>query len=357
MSKITTQKPSSLYPIPGSKRAKKYSLLRPSSDHAAICEPFMGGAARSLLAHPLPCYLGEINPAQRAISLAPSRYPADFVEGYTVARERMVDGLDWTEALTYVGRKAAQKHLKRDLPDLYDEGRKRWHSIKADLFTIRDDEDGITAGATMFVMLAAFGNIIRLNPAGTNFNMSWHIDKLDQAMKFDPSQWVESFQSIEWAPNVYPCWQEALQAKPGAKTYLLLDPPYCVDGEIHKMTPCYRDHVAGHAQIDEPTLKLSTESLEMAIELGYEAIHLCNYWSERLVDDITQILAGTSYHVTWHMMGKCGALGNSAGRLEHGERVDGRERPIEWIWEIQRERRSALVASQLDFGLELGEVA
>ncbi len=341
----------SLYPIPGSKRAKKYKMLRPMRHHTAICEPFMGGASRSIEAWPLPCYLGEIDPAKRAIGFAPSRYPDDFIECFEVARSRMIDGIDWTEALTYVGAKNAQKHLKRDLPEIWYEGRDRWTSIKQDLFEIRDDETGESAGATMFVLMVAFGNIIRLAPKGTHFNMSWHIDKLDQAMKFNPHEWVAAYQAINWKPNTYSSWQEAIEAKPGPKTYLLLDPPYCADGKTNKMTPCYRDQKAGSVNINEETLALATQSLERALELGYQDIHLCNYYSLRLADAITQIMAGSSYSVVPHVMGKCGALGNSNGRLKHGKRKDGRERPIEWIWEIRRNAKSVVSFAQtsIDF--------
>jgi hypothetical protein len=342
----------SLYPLPGSKRAKKYNLLRPSRHHFFNCEPFAGGASESIKYNLLPTYLGEINPAARAILVAARDFPEEFIESYTATRAKMIDGIDWTDALTYVGRKAAQKHLKRDMPEIWHEGRRRWIGLKKELWAIQDQVTGQTAGAAMFQILAAFGNIgFRMNPNETGFNISWHIDKLDQAMRFCPRQWVDFFQSINWSPNVFPSWQEAILAQPGPNTYLLLDPPYCVDGELHRMTPCYRDHKTGTTKMSEPTLELSTKPLLMALELGYTDIHLCNYWSDRLASDVQDILAGTSYNLTLHPMGKCGALGNSAGRLEHGNRQDGRDRPIEWIWEISRDSKARASFEQLGLGL------
>jgi hypothetical protein len=86
---------------------------------------------------------------------------------------------------------------------------------------------------------------------------------------------------------------------------------------------------------DDTLLDLAIEPLNRAISLGYRVIYLCNYRSAKLEEAIAQLCDG--FTVTRHDFGECRSLGNSAGRLSHGNRKDNRDRGSEAIWEIRKE--------------------
>jgi hypothetical protein len=132
---------------------------------------------------------------------------------------------------------------------------------------------------------------------------------------------------------IYDCWEKAIEAPPNpAGTMLILDPPYGVDTDVSKITACYLGHQISANGQNDTLLDLAIAPLKRAIGLGYQTIYLCNYRSSKLEEAIDQITAG--YTVTRHDFGECRSLGNSAGRLSHGNRKDGRKRGSEAIWAI-----------------------
>jgi hypothetical protein len=132
---------------------------------------------------------------------------------------------------------------------------------------------------------------------------------------------------------IYDCWEKAIEAPPNpAETMLILDPPYGVDTDVSKITACYLGHQISANGQNDTLLELAIAPLKRAIELGYQTIYLCNYRRAKLEEAIDQITAGCT--VTRHDFGECRSLGNSAGRLSHGKRKDGRKRGSEAIWEI-----------------------
>lgn len=321
-------KVTSLAPYPGSKRAKKYAMLR-SNDLPRLCEPFMGGAATSIITRKK-SVLGEINPWMRAIAHAPLRSnKAKFVESYNEAREFFLNGIDQNILAQYQTRKKAQTALSTEQPDVYNELSDRWDLLKTTLW-----ESDPNAGLYAFCQYAAFGNVMRTNPKGTGFNVKWHVQKLRGAIVFSPEEFCESLH--DWRPNVYNSWQNAIEGCGRPKeTHLLLDPPYWGDGEKSKMTPCYPGHDIGTTDEHNVTYQLAIEPLQAGLERGFPLIHLCNYYSDKLQKDVIDLAFSYGYSVQRFDMGLCQALGNSNGRRKHGQRVDGRERPVEVIYQLK----------------------
>ncbi len=319
---------SQLYPLPGAKVASKYDLLKPDAHHAAICQPFMGSAARSL-GSPLPSYLGDINAAHRSIAGA-YKFRAEFCAAYSAARDRLIEGIDRKLLARYKN----QKPLKADYPDVFQLIIDRWHKMRAELFTDLKVESPDLAGRYYFALKSSFGQVMRLNPTETGFNSAWHIDKLNEAIEFSPMQWCLRMAITPFDAEIYPDWQRAIVAPPDPEnTLLILDPPYWVDGSVHKMTSCYPGHAINYTGQIDPVFDLAIDPLKQAITLGYRTIYLCNYFSPQMEQAIADLTNG--YSVIRHDMGECRALGNSNGRLIHGQRKDGRDRPVEAIWEIR----------------------
>jgi hypothetical protein len=318
-----------LYPLPGAKVDKKYSMLVPDSSHKAICQPFMGSAARSL-GSSLPNYLGDINAAHRSIAQA-HKSPDEFAAAYWGFRDRLIEGIDVNLLANYEN----QRPLKADHPDIFQLITDRWKAMQSDLYAERHDESVGMAGRYYFSLKATFGQVMRLNPRETAFNNAWHVDKLNAAIVFSPAEWCQRMAVTPFDATIYPSWQTAIEAPPEPwQTYLILDPPYWCDGSIHKMTSCYPGHAINYMGQFDPVFDLAIAPLKRAIELGYRKIHLCNYYSPQLDRAITELTA--DYNVMGFEIGECRSLGNSAGRLTHGNRKDGRERPIEMIWEIRK---------------------
>ena len=332
----------SLYPIPGNKGDRKYdSHLYPALTATAIAEPFMGAASRSILYNHLPAYLGEINPAQRAIALAihnANRYVVGYLEAY---------GLFWSgcehlkdRVLSYAGKEKSQTLLKKEIPEIYEELTKNWKEIASIVYKwMHGTQDPRLAGYYAFCIRACFGNTMRLNPTGTRFNICWHVDKLLNADGYDPAQWVRKLQAIAWNPNVFDCWEDAISAVPNPEsTYCLLDPPYmCSQSE--RMTPCYPNHSVTTKEGMDQTFALAIDSLAAALDRGFVNISVCNYFSDLLDASIKQLAADAGYQLTAVLMGECNTLGNSNGRRIHGDRVDKRLRPVEVIYQVTRAKK------------------
>lgn len=330
----------SLFPIPGGKGKAKYDrYLFPQLDATAMVEPFMGGASRSIRYRHLPTYLGEVNPAQRAIALA-LHNPQQYIDSYKEAHDRFWR-MAWSDRQTilemFAGAARSQKALKAILPKTYAVLTENWRKIVADLFYwMHSRVNPALAGYYAFCIRACFGNVMRLNPGGTHFNVTWHIDKLANACQYSPEAWVKALQSKRWNPTVLPCWEEAISAVPNPETtWLLLDPPYAC-AEDSKMTPCYLAHSVTTKQGMSTTFDLAVDSLKAGLERGFTQIDCCNYYSEALDTAIRQLAATAGYSLSVHLMGECNALGNSNGRRMHGHRVDKRKRPIEVIYRINR---------------------
>lgn len=316
-----------LYPLPGAKADRKYAILSPDPRHVAICQPFMGSAARSLGSH-LPSYLGDINAAHRAIAKA-HKSPTAFVAAYNAVRDRLVAGID----LNLIANYENQRPLKSDHPEVFATITDRWKSLMAALYKARHSDSPELAGCYYFALKSAFGQVMRLNPTETGFNCAWHIDKLNSAICFNPAEWCLRMSVTPFEAEIYASWQAAIEAPPiPTETYLILDPPYWCDGAIHKMTSCYPGHAINYMGQFDPVFDLAIESLKQAIALGYSKIHLCNYYSPQLEQAIAEVTGG--YSVAMHTIGECRSLGNSNGRLTHSDRKDGRDRPVEVIWEI-----------------------
>lgn len=337
-----------LFPFPGAKSASKYDrYLYPPMDCNSICEPFMGSAATSIRFHWLKAYLGEINPAQREISLA-LQSPDLYCAMYQTARDRFwEDCLDYMDdVFAYEGTKNAQTRLSAENPWTYERLTLSWKELTADLYKLIQANDPSIAGLYAFCLRAAFGNVMRLTPSGAHFNISWHIDKLVQAHKHNPEDWLNDLRAINWNPTVLDCWQEAIAAVPDpSKCFLLLDPPYTCDHKTEKMTPCYVGHNVTTQNGHNETFNLAIDSLKAGLEREFSAIAFCNYYTDLLNDAVLDLISATQYSCTMHQIGECNALGNSNGRRKHGERVDQRRRPIEVIYRIEKVQKSVFFMS------------
>jgi hypothetical protein len=193
------------------------------------------------------------------------------------------------------------------------------------------------AGYYAFCLRACFGNVMRLNPKGTHFNVKWHVDKLNQACLYNPQQWIDGLASMRWDPIVLPSWESAIAAVDNPeKTFLLLDPPYTCDHKTEKMTPCYSHHKITTQDGNNETFRLAIDSLKAGLERGFSSIAVCNYFVPRLDAEVCQLASDADYSCTPFLMGECNALGNSNGRRKYGNRVDGRARPVEVIYRIER---------------------
>ncbi len=295
----------------------------------------MGGAGISIREGLKPV-LGEINISQRVISQVPMsrRAIAQYVADYNAKRAEFLADIDLDELLKYAHKdvKQQQKVLRAETPGIASKLDERWHTLTDYLF--REIEAGEPQpGVYSFVQRVTFGNAVRLTPTGDAFNMAWHIGKLKQAIQFDPHAWCDELVAMKWRPEVYPCWQDAIAAiRNPAKCYLLLDPPYIEGDGDRKMTPCYKDHKVTTDDGRAGTYALAIEPLKVGLSRGFPLIHLTNYYSQRLDNDVTQMAIDAGYLCDRQMLGICGALGNSNGRLEHGGRVDDRPQPIECLW-------------------------
>ena len=333
-SKITYK---SLYPLPGGKGGKsKYAMLRPLPTQTEICEPFMGAAGVSV-GIGLPTILGEINVSQRAIATVPScfwksrRYATD----YRAAQSEFLAGVDLVKLFSYIGQEKSQTTLREQDPGIYDLLTDRWHALTSRLFALVSADEP-EPGLYSFCQRSCFGNVMRLNPKGTAFNVSWHVDKLLNAVRFDPNHWAEWLYSRQWNPRVYSSWQGAISAvKRPNGCYLLLDPPYIEDEDDRKMTSAYVNHRVTTDDGRAYTYALAVEPLKVALNRGFPLIHLTNYYSAKLDSEVTQMAHDAGYICNRQAIGVCGAMGNSNGRKIHGDRVDSRPRPVEYCWEFQ----------------------
>jgi hypothetical protein len=322
--------PKALYPIPGGKWRSKYSFLAPAQGQRQMCEPFMGAASQNLR-WGLPGILGEIDPCKRAIALTPSnrRASEEYVRDYRSIAADFVHGIDLDSLLAYTKQKQAMKVLKAADGATYRKLSVRWHELTRWLYS--DIASGeFSAGHYSFVQRAAFGNALRLAPSQKAFNMAWHIDKLKAALNFNPEQWCGSLK--DFRPTITPDWYSAITAvRHPQKCWLMLDPPYIEADGDRKMTPCYIGHkVTGDGR--EETYRLAVEPLREGLSRGFPHVHLFNYYSSELDADVTRLAYELGYLCDRRMLGKCSALGNSNGRLVHGERVDKRPAPIECVW-------------------------
>lgn len=316
-----------LYPLPGAKSDKKYNFLSAPDWAEAICQPFMGSAARSV-GTPLPSYLGDINAAHRSI-VRVHLNPRKFCAAYHGWIDELLQGLDRRIIHQYRNQGA----LERDYPQIYRAIRDRWCRMRSQLFDRMSIEGPELAGQYYAFLRCSFGQVVRLNPTCTSFNSAWHIDKISTAVKFSPEQFCLDL-AASWIapPSIYSSWQFALVAPPNpARTHLIIDPPYWVDGGTHKMTPCYIGHKISYKTEYDQIWQLATEPIAMAIDLGYTQFYACNYYSVQLHDFAYSIAATSGYNITAHFMGPCNALGNS-NRKTHGGRKDGRDRPVEVIY-------------------------
>ena len=324
----------SLFPIPGSKRGKKYAMLRPAPWQTQSCEPFMGGAAKSL-EFGLKASLAEINPPQRKLARIPANTKAiaEYTRFYRQIAADFVAGIDVDQLMSYVNREQSMKALRAEIPHIAAILDERWQPLKTRLFDeVKADTDW-TAAPYSFCQRACFGNVMRLNPLGTHYNVTWYVGKLANALRFDPETWCESLRSRRWNPTVFNNWEGAIAAvKSPYQTWLLLDPPYIEADGDRKMTPCYPGHFVTTADGRDATYRLAIEPLRFGLRRGFPLIHLCNYYSTKLDADVTAMAYESGYLCDRTMVGVCGSLGNSAGRYKHGQRVDSRPKPIECIW-------------------------
>ena len=331
---MTTYK--SLYPLPGGKNKSKYIMLKPLITQTEICEPFMGAAGVSV-GIGLPSTLGEINISQRAIAAVPSCFwqSRRYVADYHAAQSEFLAGVDLDRLFSYVGQKKSQTVLREQDAGIYDLLNDRWHSLTSRLFAaVSADEP--EPGLYSFCQRSCFGNVMRLNPRGTAYNAPWHVDKLLNAVRFDPSHWAEWFYSRRWNPRVYSTWQDAIAAvKCPDRCYLLLDPPYIEDTNDRKMTPCYPGHKVTTQDGRAMTYALAVDPLRVALNKGFPLIHLTNYYSAKLDTEVTALAHDAGYICNRQAIGVCGALGNSNGRKIHGDRADTRPRPVEYLWTFQ----------------------
>ena len=328
-----------LFPLPGSKASRTYDYyLYPPMNAKAICEPFMGACSSSIRYHHLPCYLGEINPAQRAIALA-LHNPQAYIEGYRDAENWFWYDLEDEQdlVLSFAGQEKAQSKLSVVIPEIYQALTVHWKQIVSELYQwMHSTPDPRLAGYYAFCIRACFGNVMRLNPKGTHFNVTWHVDKLQNACQYNPQQWLDGLRAIDWNPNVFDCWESAIASVPDpSSTWLLLDPPYACQ-KSERMTPCYPGHQVTTENGMSTTFKLATDSLLAALEREFKNIAVCNYDLPELDAAIQEMAASAGYVATKNIVGKCKALGNSNGRFKHGERIDKRSQPIEVIYQIRK---------------------
>lgn len=340
---------SQLFPFPGSKADRKYDrALYPSISDNAICEPFLGSAARSLMyCDRLRVYAGEINLAQREIAVALYN-PEAYVHAYREAMARFWNGFETfrSRIFEYVGRERSQSALSAELPDLCAGLTQNWRAIAADVFQWMNDGNPKLAGYYAFCLRACFGNVMRLNPRRSHFNIKWHVDKLNQACLYNPQQWIDKLSAMRWDPILMPDWESAIAAVENPeKCWLLLDPPYTFDYKTEKMTPCYVHHKITTQDGNDETFRLAIDSLKAGLERGFSSIAICNYFVPRLHAAIAKLVADADYSYSMFHMGRCDALGNSNGRLKHGNRMDGRARPTEIIYRIERMRRASSIAT------------
>ena len=326
----------SLYPLPGGKNKSKYAMLRPLPTQTEICEPFMGGAGVSVEIG-LPTTLGEINISQRAIASVPSCFwkSRRYVADYRAAQSEFLAGVDLDALFSYVGREKSQTTLREKDTGIYDLLTDRWHDLTRRLFAAVSADDP-EPGLYSFCQRSCFGNVMRLNPRGTAFNVSWHVDKLLSAARFDPDDWTEWLYSRQWNPRVYSSWQEAISSvKRPDKCYLLLDPPYIEDESDRQISPAYLNHFVTTDDGRAMTYALAVNPLKVALSRGFPLIHLTNYYSAKLDAEVTQMAHDAGYICNRQAIGVCGAMGNSNGRKIHGDRADTRPRPVEYLWEFQ----------------------
>jgi len=333
----TKTKITSLYPIPGSKRGAKYAMLKPLLSQSQICEPFAGGAAKSLQLG-LRSNLGEINISQAALAQVPTskKTITNYIKDYEGIRSCFLEGIDLDALLRYADAdvKQQQKALKEDCPKVVELLTQRWKSITLNLFESINSGDP-SSGIYSFCQRACFGNVMRLSPSASGFNVSWHVSKLKNAIAFSPHDWCEGLKAQHWNPQVLTSWERAINSVINPqKCYLLLDPPYVEAEGDKKMTPCYLGHkVTGDGRAQ--TYALSIEPLREGLRRGFPWIQLTNYYSPQLDNEVTQLAIDNGYLCNRTMLGKCGALGNSNGRFKHGGRVDQRPEPIECAWSFQ----------------------
>jgi hypothetical protein len=333
-----------LFPLPGSKfgsavnRKKFLPLLRPLPHQTQVAEPFMGAAGLSIEYSHLRSTLGDINISQRAIALAPTDFwlARQYERDYTQARDEALKGIDLDDLFAFVGRKTSQTVLKEERIDIYKKLNDQWDVLFDRLY------HGIAAGDPMpglysFMQRGAFGNVMRMNPNGTAYNVDPHVDKLSGAFKFNPEEWVAWLQSKNWSPRVCGSWQAAIERiKRPENCYLLLDPPYIEDTASRKMTPCYQNHRVTTDEGRAYTYSLAIDPIEIALNKGFPLIHFTNYYSAQLDADVTALAHAADYICDRVTIGICGAMGNSAGRHKHGDRADTRPRPVECLWILRR---------------------
>jgi len=312
-------------------------MLRPLPTQAEICEPFMGAAGVSV-GIGLPTTLGEINISQRAIAAVPSCFwkSRRYVADYRTAQSEFLAGVDLDRLFSYIGQEKSQTTLREQDPGIYDLLTERWHGLTSRLFAaVSADEP--EPGLYSFCQRSCFGNVMRLNPKGTAFNVSWHVDKLLSAVKFDPNHWTEWLYSRQWNPRVYSSWQDAIAAvKRPHECYLLLDPPY-IEDEVsdRRMSPAYLNHFVTTDDGRAYTYSLAIDPICAALNRGFPLIHLTNYYSGKLDAEVTGLAHSAGYICNRQAIGVCGAMGNSNGRKIHGDRADTRPRPVEYVWTFQ----------------------
>jgi site-specific DNA-adenine methylase len=310
-----------LFPYPGSKRRRCYhNILNPQPGATGICEPFAGSCATSLRLELPQVYLGEVNPSIRRIYSMDS----DFVASYRAQADFYRSLTEWQDKT-----ESRQQVFRPRYPELSAQLDCRWKFDLADLLTGGDWAN------PLFMIRAAFGNILRLNPTGTAYNVSWHCEKLRRAI-------LSKVEPLGWNPIISNDYVEAICSIPEDKvdrTYMLLDPPY-LQPEGTKMTPCY----PGHAPSRESTRQLAIGSLDLALSRGFPKVSLCNYWDSSLEDQIKEMCTLGGYRVEMQLLGTMDCFNTAKGRLVHGQRVDKKPKPIEAIWTIVNKYYKSVVS-------------
>jgi hypothetical protein len=333
-----------LYPLPGAKWRSKYDFLKPLESQDRICEPFMGAACRSLI-NGLPATVGEINISQRAIAQATTRIRSQnqYIREYEESRRYFLDGIDTSLFVNYGQPGRGMDLFYAENPDIGAVLIDRWKNLATRLFAAVAEGDP-SPGLYSFCQRSCFGNVMRLDPSGEAYNISWHVCKLKSAINFAPIQWCERLKAQNWNPTVLNSWQEAIAAvKRPHRTYLLLDPPYIEEaGKDRKMTPCYPGHsVTGGGRAK--TYALSIDPIAAALNRGFPLIHFTNYYSAQLDADVSRMAHEAGYLCDRLTIGICGALGNSNGQYKHGDRADKRPEPIECLWTLRPFTQIALI--------------
>lgn len=313
-------------------------LLCPLDHQTAIDEPFAGACGVSVHYSPrMKPTLGEINISQRAIALAPTEFwrARRYERDYAAARDELLTGIDLDDLFAFVGREKSQGALKAERRDLYDLLNQRWDVLADRLFQAVSAGEP-EAGLYSFMQRACFGNVMRLNPKGTAYNVDPHVDKLANAYRFSPEDWIAWLESKKWSPRMRGDWKSALEAiKRPERCYLLLDPPYIEDTDSRKMTPAYINHKVTTDNGRAATYALAVDPIRMALSKGFPLIHFTNYYSSQLDQDVTRMSHDAGYICDRIAIGVCGAMGNSAGRYKHGDRQDKRPRPVEYLWTLR----------------------